>query len=403
MHTLPHKSGHAGLAHHPPIAVFRPGPLETIRWSEGIEQRKPELRRRSRQHFMNIFNIDLSRLDRNGVAAGILVIMTGLGFLIDRFLVRKLARKAKRSGWTSIGIVASGFDGIIFLWLAMLGTYEATREASIPHSLKSDLMRTVTVVLIASGALALARIAIGAIAHMARTGDRERAFPSTTIFANLIRLFFVIVGVLVALDYLGIPITPILTALGVGGLAVALALQQTLANLFAGLQIVATRQIGIGDYVRLKDGGEGFVRDITWRSMVMESVDQTTIIVPNSVMATTIFTNFRLTGAPMSVRFRVTLDGSQDPSALERVATEVYNGIVTEFNLPDTGKGPDISYEELGPTGLVLNVILHTAEFVRGFTLRNEFVRRFLARLREENISIAQPLPPLPPVPPQAT
>src|SRR5262249_56060637 len=68
-----------------------------------------------------------------------------------------------------------------------------------------------------------------------------------------------VIGLLVLLTALGIQITPILTALGVGGLAVALALQDTLSNLFAGVHLLADRPIRVGDYVKLADSVEGHV------------------------------------------------------------------------------------------------------------------------------------------------
>jgi small-conductance mechanosensitive channel len=82
---------------------------------------------------------------------------------------------------------------------------------------------------------------------------------------NLTRIVIFGIGILVILHSLGISIAPLLTALGIGGLAVALALQDTLSNLFAGLHILMTRQIKPGDYIRLESGEEGFVVDITWR------------------------------------------------------------------------------------------------------------------------------------------
>jgi small-conductance mechanosensitive channel len=83
------------------------------------------------------------------------------------------------------------------------------------------------------------------------------------------------VGVLVLLSALGLQITPVLTALGVGGLAVALALQDTLANLFAGLHLLADKPIRVGDYVKVGDAAEGFVIDIGWRSTRIRSFPTT--------------------------------------------------------------------------------------------------------------------------------
>ena len=86
---------------------------------------------------------------------------------------------------------------------------------------------------------------------------------SASILGVVTRASIFLVGSLVVLHDLGISITPMLTALGVGGLAVALALQDTLTNLFAGIQLLASRQLNVGDFVKLESGEEGHLVDIT--------------------------------------------------------------------------------------------------------------------------------------------
>src|SRR5581483_1111858 len=90
-------------------------------------------------------------------------------------------------------------------------------------------------------------------------------FPVTSLTKNLAQIFVITLGALSILHSLNISVTPLLTALGVGGLAVALALQDTLSNLFGGFYITVAGQIRLGDYIRLNTGEEGFIADISWR------------------------------------------------------------------------------------------------------------------------------------------
>src|SRR5690606_8092261 len=85
------------------------------------------------------------------------------------------------------------------------------------------------------------------------------------IFAS-IRVVVFVLGALIALDSLGVSITPLLASLGVGSIAVGLALQDTLGNLFSGFYLYLDRPIAAGDWVRLDTGMEGQVRRIGWRS-----------------------------------------------------------------------------------------------------------------------------------------
>ncbi|MEO5820595.1 MAG: mechanosensitive ion channel domain-containing protein [Vicinamibacteraceae bacterium] len=101
-------------------------------------------------------------------------------------------------------------------------------------------------------------------------------------------------GLLVILNGVGVSITPMLTALGVGGLAVALALQEPLGNFFAGLFLTLAGQIRVGDYVRLDSGHEGFVADFGWRSTRLGMLANNLVIVPNSRLAQALVVNHDL-------------------------------------------------------------------------------------------------------------
>ena len=125
-------------------------------------------------------------------------------------------------------------------------------------------------VLILTISVAVARFAAGAVSSVvtARAGVAQ----SATIFVNIVRVAVVGIGLLVLLQSLGVSVTPLLTALGVGGLAVALALQDTLANLFAGVHILVSRKVQQGDYVRLDSGQDGYIVDINWRNTTIRQL-----------------------------------------------------------------------------------------------------------------------------------
>jgi small-conductance mechanosensitive channel len=116
--------------------------------------------------------------------------------------------------------------------------------------------------------------------------------PTTSLMQNVIRLVVIVIGLLTILSGLGVSITPLLTTLGVGGLAVALAMQDTFANLFAGFYVTVARQIRIGDYLRLDTSDEGFLVDIGWRSSRLRTQANNMIVIPNSKLAQAIIPNY---------------------------------------------------------------------------------------------------------------
>ena len=124
------------------------------------------------------------------------------------------------------------------------------------------------------------------------TKDDDTRLAASSIVQTIVKTIIFIIGILIILQSLGISITPILTALGVGGIAVALALQDTLANLFSGVHIIVLRKVRVGDYIKLDSGEEGYVTDITWRNTTIVTILNNMIIIPNSTIASSILRNY---------------------------------------------------------------------------------------------------------------
>ena len=195
------------------------------------------------------------------------------------------------------------------------------------------------------------------------------------------------------LDALGIQITPILTALGVGGLAVALALQDTLSNLFAGAHLLADKPIRVGDYVKIADTVEGYVVDIGWRSTRVRMLQNTVVVVPNKKVAESIITNYDLPEPRLSLSIPVSVSYRSDPDHVERV-------LVDEATRA-AGKIPGLLAEPapftrlipgFGESSLDFTLTCQIASFVDQYLVQHELRKRLLRRLRAEGIEIPYPV-----------
>ncbi|MFH1625075.1 MAG: mechanosensitive ion channel family protein, partial [Pseudomonadota bacterium] len=215
---------------------------------------------------------------------------------------------------------------------------------------------------------------------------------STTIFTNLTRILIVIIGVLIVLQTLGVSITPIITALGIGGLAVALALQDTLSNLFSGFYILISRQVRVGDYVKLGTGEEGYVVDITWRNTTLRALPNNIIMVPNSKLASAITTNYNLPEKELSVRVQVGVSYDSDLEHVEKVTIEVAKGVMQDIVGDVISFEPFIRYHTFADFSINFTVIMRAKEFVDQYSMKHEFVKRLHKRYREEGIEIPFPI-----------
>ena len=141
----------------------------------------------------------------------------------------------------------------------------------------------------------------------------ELPISVTSLLLAVVKAVVYVIGVLIMLNYLGISIAPLITALGVGGLAMALALQDTLSNLFAGMHIMAEQTIRVGDFIRLETGQEGYVEDISWRTTRIRMLPNNMVIVPNNKLSQSVITNYYLPEQKMVLQVPVSVSYASDP------------------------------------------------------------------------------------------
>ena len=212
---------------------------------------------------------------------------------------------------------------------------------------------------------------------------RSGTIGSITLFVSVGETLVAIVGGLVVLGYLGISVAPILTAFGIGGLAVALALQDTLANFFSGIQIAASRQVHAGDFVRLDADNAGTVIDINWRNTVIRDPDGNRIIVPNQKLAQAIFTAYRL---PLQVPVTVTLDRGADLGRITEVARETAKRIVRAAPESEIY----VRFKKIAEGSVDMVVTLPAKDPAERRRLGSEFAKAFLQRVGAEDLKSEQ-------------
>jgi small-conductance mechanosensitive channel len=194
----------------------------------------------------------------------VLLLVFFCGLILRKLLFKRLTRLAQstKSGLHEIIISAIRWPSLI--WLLMLGIHIALQLPKLPTNIVNLTGKILLVLGLFSVTLVLANISANLINLFSRKWDR--ALPCASLTQTITRIIIFAIGFPVILNTLGISITPVLATLGVGGLAVALALQDTLSNLFAGFHIVLNRIVRVGDYIKLDSGEEGYVTDINWRT-----------------------------------------------------------------------------------------------------------------------------------------
>ena len=277
------------------------------------------------------------------------------------------------------------------LWCVVLGLFIAIEMVEIPPRLGVQIHRVLEAAVIMSVTITVAGVLGSLVA--AASERRAIAVGVTGLARTSVRMTVLIIGTLVLLSSLGIAITPLLTALGVGGLAVALALQDTLSNLFAGMHLLADRPIRVGDYVKLSlENVEGSVVDVGWRSTRIRMLQNNVVIVPNSKVAQSVITNYDLDERRMAVPIRVSVGYDVDPEHVERVLVDETRRAAGEIDglLADPPPAARL-IPGFGEYSLDFTLVCWVARFLDQFHVQHELRKRLVKRLRAEGIEM--PLP----------
>ena len=313
-----------------------------------------------------------------------------IGVLLDLVIRRRLRRRGTITTWGGDHVVLAALRTTLLIWFSAGGIAAAAAAIPLRPHVAHLVGRSLLALLVASTTLAFARAATDSIKLYAlRTAGAVR---SSSIFVTLARFAVFALGLLLLLQTLGVSITPLLTALGVGGLAVALALQDTLANLFAGIHILASKKVRLGDFVRLENGEEGYVVDISWRNTSIRQLTNAVIIVPNAKLASAVVTNFYQPERETSVLVELGVDYASDLDHVEEVTLEVARAVLAEVPGGVPGFRPLLRYHTFGDYAVQFSVVLRTRETTERFLLVHEFIKRIHERYTREGIVVPNPV-----------
>ncbi|NRA39636.1 MAG: mechanosensitive ion channel, partial [Planctomycetes bacterium] len=212
------------------------------------------------------------------------------GFILQFIVFRRLEKWVKITHWKWDDVILESIGHMPIIWSMCAAAYISQFQSDITPEDQEFYSSSLITIFLFTATVVIARMAGGMMERV----PSER-LPATSLFVSGARFVVYIIGAIIILQNLDIEITPMITALGIGGLAVALALEETLRNLISGVQIIASQLVRPGDYIELEDGKSGYVTDIKARSTTIRSFpDNNRIIVPNNVLASSTVINYSL-------------------------------------------------------------------------------------------------------------
>jgi len=316
----------------------------------------------------------------------ILIICIVAGIALSNFVFSKLKKTAVRLKIDTYLQIQNSLKGMPTLWGFLFGGYFALHILTVAPRGQIFLENALRAMGILSLTIMSARILSAVLGQ--KFQKTIGTFASTSILVTTIQLTVYIIGFLFLLQSFNVSITPLLTALGVGGLAVALALQDTLSNLFSGINILLSKQIKIGDYIKLSTGEEGVVADMNWRNTNIKISSDNFTIVPNQKIATSILTNYSLPNEDCFLFIPLSVNNGRDLETVQNVTSAVAKEVLVEFEGGIGSFEPFVRYSSFAETSISFIVTLRIKSVTYQSLIRHEFIKRLYFRFEQEGIMI---------------
>lgn len=313
-----------------------------------------------------------------------------IGLLFEKKLLSLVAKLALTTKWKYDDILVKSFRRVLTWWITLMCFFTSVNYYS-PHSpfiaLANKICFSIFVLTIT---ILVVRVLVGII--KAKTVNQDGAIASSSIITNITSVIVFLIGILVILQTLGISITPVLTALGVGGLAVALALQDTLTNLFSGIQVIASQQLKTGDFIKLDTGEDGFITDITWRNTTIRAMQNNLIIIPNSKLASAIIRNYQLPDKEIGLPIEVGVSYDSDLDSVEQITKATAIEILKTIEGGVIDFEPTFRYHTFADSSINFTITLRVNEYTNQFVVKHEFIKALHKNYQKHNIEIPFPI-----------
>jgi small-conductance mechanosensitive channel len=321
----------------------------------------------------------------------LIAILSIIGLLIIRTVAfRILHRWAERTETKIDDIVIKSLKTPSLYWCLAFGLFIGLEVSELPKKYVFYLTKAIHIIIIFSITIALANLSGKIFRNYVQKANLP--IPTTGLAYGMLKGAILVIGFLIILSTLGVSIAPLLTALGVGGLAVALALKDTLENLFAGIHILMEKSLRVGDYIRLETGQEGYIEDITWRTTRVRMLPNNMVVIPNSKLSQSVVINYNLPEKNMSLQIPVGVSYASDPERVEQILVEEAKKAVGE--IPGLLADPEPSARFIpgfGDSSFDFTLTCQVREITDQYPVQHELRKRILKRFRQEGIEIPFP------------
>tara|TARA_B110000438_G_C15698331_1_gene599919 strand:+ start:28 stop:1089 length:1062 start_codon:yes stop_codon:yes gene_type:complete len=322
----------------------------------------------------------------------LMITLTGtfFGFLFKKFVHSQLKIAAKKSVWEIDDVILKAVESQIIFWFFLISLSVGLQDLKIIESYGTYISQILIILVISSITHATANLTNGLLKIWSK--KQGRGFPSTSMFSNFVVIAVYITGLLIILDSLNISIAPMLTALGVGGIAVSLALKDTLSDVFAGLHILLSKKVQPGDFVSLDSGEMGYIKNITWRNTTMLERTNNIIHIPNNKLSSAIVKNYDSSDPSFSIKIPIGVSYESNLQEVENIVLEVANEIYSDMKEINKNSKPAFKFRKFGESSIDFMVYFKGNKYGDQNPIIHQFIKKIHTRFNAEGIEIPFPV-----------
>lgn len=327
---------------------------------------------------------------------GLLAIGVVIAVLVSRVLLPLIGRFVARTKTTIDDFLLAAIKTPLMVFIIAQAAFTALTTLTITDSWQANINKAWLSVSVAIAFWAFQRIANALlnwygheIAARTETNWDDQFLP---VIRRILSFAILAVGILVVLDDLGIPISPLVAGLGIGGLAVALALQPTLSNFVSGTYVLSDGSIKTGDFIELHGGPSGTVQDVGWRITRIVTVNNNIVIIPNSKLADSVVTNYEQPHPPVIITLDCGVSYESDLKRVEKVALGVMQDLRTRLSEADKDFIPVVRFKSFGDSNINFVLVMRAVNRLGSFVLQHELVKEIHAAFAQERIDISYPV-----------
>jgi small-conductance mechanosensitive channel len=317
-----------------------------------------------------------------GVLAGWIIVLLG----VKRVFLSVFRRITQRPHLQHLIPLIDAVAPALTLAIIVAGIEVAAQIAPLPQVWRAD------VAIILTGGVVTALVVFADRISRLWLQRASTRYPLFTegygLVTGAIRGIIIALGLLMFLESVGISIGPLLASLGIGSLAIALALQETVKNIFSGFFLIADKPLDVGDYVKLQSGQEGQLFKLGWRSSKFRMLTREVVVVPNSQLIDSIVTNYCAPDGDVAISIDLAVLNSNDPVHVERVAREVAREAMSWVTPDGSSCDPEVLFQGMSGNLVNLTVLIHARSSDLIAAVRSEFIKRLLARFAHEEIKL---------------